>query len=154
LLPHNKQRGLTLIEVVVVVSLIGVLSAVVVGFSTQAMRSMRAGQTAQLVQSDLRFALSYMTRELLSAESVSVSPDKRRITYTKPGQAPREFEQTGDTIQRWDDQPLCSYVDLLRFTLQGNILSIEIESVAAVSGVSEGGLPIKLRTSVRLRNTP
>lgn len=147
---RNSELGLTLIELVVVISLIGLLSSVVTGFSTQALRSMNTGQTAQLVQADLRFALSYMTREVMGADSITFTPPST-ITYTKAGQAARTFKQVGQTIQRWDNQPLCNYVEHLRFTVQGNILTIELESVTALEGVAEG-LPISMRTRVRLRN--
>lgn len=154
-MPRNSERGLTLVEVVIVISLMGLLSAVITGFSTQALRSMKSGEAAQLVQSDLRFALGFMTRELMVAESVTLTPDRRTATYTKPGPITRNFEQAGQTIQRWDDQPLCSYVESLTFTLTGNILTIEIESVSSLPGaLSQGGLPISLRTSIRLRNMP
>ena len=118
-MPKNRQSGLTLVELVVVVAIIGVLAAVSSALYIEGFKTYSAGNAASTVLSDLRFALNYMVTDLRGANDVQVvSP--ALITY-RSAQSPfeRQFRLSGDTIQRYDNQPICSFVQSLSFTQIG-----------------------------------
>ena len=152
-MPQNREQGFTLIEAIVVVGIIGVLAAVLSSFYIQAMHSYKTGYTTSVVQGDLRFAMNYMTRELRAASNPTINLAKNRISFQDSSGTTRFFQQSGQTIQRHDNQPLCSYVQSLRFTLNENVLTIEIVSVNSLTGgAPQASLPLTISIRIVMRN--
>ena len=73
---RNSQRGLTLVEVLIVIAVISFLTVTISSLFAEGMRTYQAGQVAGMVQSDLRFALNYIALHLREGVSVDMlDPD-------------------------------------------------------------------------------
>lgn len=170
---RNSQRGLTLVEVLIVIAVISFLTVTISSLFAEGMRTYQAGQVAGMVQSDLRFALNYIALHLREAVSVEMlDPDPtdptlfRRIRFklTDVPATTVEFstasymldpveKQVMRTKNAGTAQPLCRFVKHLVFEKTGEQISITIESVNTVTGQELGaGLPLTLNTVVYLRN--
>lgn len=154
------RKGFTLLELVIVLGLMGLLMALVSSFLLQAYAANRRMSVNRLVQSDLRFAADYMARNLREAVSVtSITDGGRRINFVaiEDGRTVnRSFRQSGSTIQRHDNQPLCQYVSRLRFSFDPNtfLVTVEVEAVTTPTASGRAPDPYVLYTSLRLRNAP
>ena len=137
-------------------ALLGILFAIVSGFLLQAFAVYGRQSIDTAVQSDLRYGMDYMARELRTAKAVlSITENGSKITYTAGQGTPstRYFQLRGSTIQRYDTQPLCQYVGGLQFAYDDEAVKVAI-SVSSVSVVPGRNLPYNLYTSVVLRNAP
>jgi prepilin-type N-terminal cleavage/methylation domain-containing protein len=155
----KRNAGFTLLECLVVMSLLGLLFCIVGGFIVYVTAAYSRQSASHLLQSDLRYAMDYMVRELREAVSVvSITEDGSTITYTTMQQGQvvtRYFRLRGGAIQRHDNQPLCQFVESVRFSYDGNtaVVGIALQSVSTLPQSSTGsGLPYRLFTSVALRN--
>lgn len=153
---RKSEAGVTLLELLLVMALLGILFAIVSGFFLQALAlyGRQSGDTA--VQSDLRYAMDYMVRELRTAKAVlSITENGSKITYTAGQGTPstRYFQLRGSTIQRYDNQPLCQYVGSLQFAYDNETAKAAI-SLSSVTVVPGRNFPYNLYTSVVLRNAP
>jgi len=144
---------------VVVLSLLGIVFCLVSGFVVHAMATYSQHSTSHLVQSDLRYVMDYMVRELREAISVTaIAQNPSKITYTtiqNGATVTRYFRLQGTTIQRHDNEPLCQYVQSVLFFYDSATarVTITLESVVSPAGaVAARGLPYRLHTSVALRN--
>lgn len=156
-----SERGLTLIEMVVVIGCLGVMAAVVSAIFVQGMSTYSAGQAAGLVVSDIRFAVDQMSMRLREARSGSiiVNPAKDQVTLEVWNAATNSYSaytyrQSGQDIQV-NGQPMCSYVQTLRFDLDvaKKEITITVTTVSSIPGARLGtGLPMTFSTRVALRN--
>lgn len=66
-LPKLERRGITLVELMVTISIFGIIMAVVFAFMTQANRSYNDSRERAQYQQTMRATMSLMTREIRSA---------------------------------------------------------------------------------------
>ncbi|HSL93750.1 MAG TPA: prepilin-type N-terminal cleavage/methylation domain-containing protein, partial [Bacillota bacterium] len=131
----RSRVGFTLLELLIVMGLMSLLLSLVSTFFLHAYAANKRIALNRLVQSDLRFAADYVAREMREAVSVTAVTDNgRKISYTTvqgSNLVTRHFQQSGSTIQRYDNQPLCQYVSRVRFSFDPETLlvTIEIEGV-------------------------
>jgi prepilin-type N-terminal cleavage/methylation domain-containing protein len=157
---RGSKGGFTLLELLIVMGLTALLLSLVSTFFLHAYAANRRISVNRLVQSDLRFAADYVARELRQAVSVtSITDNGRKINYVTlhdGNLVNRHFQQSGSTIQRHDNQPLCQYVSSLRFTFDAatKLVTIEVEGVTTPTLLGKAPDPYKLYTSLMLRNAP
>lgn len=156
---RKNNLGFTLIEMIVAIGCLSLVAVVTAALFTEGMNTYSGGQTAGMVTSDLRFALNHMSTIIRQArkDSVTINAAKNQVSLQvwddgTSNYKSYTYKQVGQDI-RVNDQPVCSYVQTLRFDITGREVTITITSVSSVPGSRPGsGLPITLSTRVALRN--
>jgi len=70
-----NNKGLTLIELLAVLSMLGVVLATTVGFLSNTLKSYINDDAQWQIQQDARFAIQSITKDVRAANSISVSKD-------------------------------------------------------------------------------
>ncbi len=151
----EKQKGFSLIEMMVVVVILGLIVLGLVTFFTGGAKSWVAGQSQLEAQRNARQAMDIMVREIREAESVN-SGTTNSITVDIPalGSDPADsvtYSWTGtpgDPINR-EGNPLINNVKKLEFAYPD---ASKISIILEVDVDNDGNPDITLNTDVNLRN--
>ncbi len=145
------ERGLTLVETLVSVAILGVVAAALSAFSVASFRLWRSGMDQATLVRDLVPAMERMEQDLRQARAlVAISPGKIQFTDAD-GQAVAVDLAADGTVRR---QPglsgsgsavLATGVTQLQFTPTGPYIQIHL------TGMSPGGRSLNLDSGVLIR---
>ena len=144
-----KNEGLSLIEMMVVVLILGLMVLGLVTFFTGGARSWMSGQSQLEAQRNARQAMDRMVREIREGDSItSGSAISLTINYLILGKSPVTYSLSGSTISR-GGIPLINHVQTLNFSYPD---ASKVHILLEVD-VDDGDKPdITLNTDVNLRN--
>lgn len=151
----NKNKGFSLIEMMVVVVILGLIVLGLVTFFTGGARSWVAGQSQLEAQRNARQAMDIMVREIREGEAVtSITPTSitvaipalgsdlaGSVTYTWSG-------KIGDPINR-EGNPLIDNVKIVSFISTD---PSKVHIILEVDVDADGNPDITLDTDINLRN--
>ena len=150
----NKQKGFSLIEMMVVVVILGLITLGLVTFFTGGARSWISGQSQLEAQRNARQAMDIMVREIREGKSYSVtttsvtvdipvlgSVGAHSVTYTWAG-------TPGNPINR-EGNPLINNVKTVSFISTD---PSKVHIILEVDVDADGNPDITLDTDVNLRN--
>lgn len=153
----RNERGFTLVEIMVAMTIFAFVLTGILLLYANGYRSYAGTSRRIEVQENLRYALSWMARDIRQASSVEVLGSDA-ICLTIPGGEPITYQY--DSLQREVEtkrsavdipKPIASNVTALgftpHFTPDGGIRSITI----TITGERWGTGPITMRTRVYLR---
>lgn len=169
----NRKKGLTLVEILVLVGVLSIIVGSVLRVATSWQRSWNISKVQMDVQSQARRAMSEITEELsqTSQDRVNINVNGDVITFQLPNDDYAGGAFTwGDQIQYSlvvgaagisqllrtnlntnQTEVLASYVNAMQFTLASGVISIQV----TVDKTPEGGeapVTMQLGTQVSLRN--
>ena len=143
----NKQKGFSLIEMMVVVVILGLIVLGLVTFFTGGAKSWVAGQSQLEAQRNARQAMDRMVREIREASEVTTN-DNTKIIFDTPWVTGITYELLSKTINR-NSVPLINNVSNLDFDYPS--LS-KVHILLEVDVDNDGNPDITLNTDVNLRN--
>ena len=143
----KNQRGLSLIEMMVVVVILGLIVLGLVTFFTGGAKSWVAGQSQLEAQRNARQAMDRMVREIREASEITTSNDEK-IIFNTPWETGITYELSVNTINR-NNNPLINNVSNLDFDYPS--LS-KVHILLEVDVDDDGNPDITLNTDVSLRN--
>jgi len=146
---QEKQRGFSLIELMVVVVILSLLILGLVTFFTGGARSWISGQSQLEAQRNARQAMDRMVREIREGDSItSGSAISLTINYLILGKSPVTYSLSGSTISR-GGTPLINSVKTLNFTYPD---ASKVHIILEVDVDNDTNPDIILNTDVNLRN--
>ena len=143
----NKQKGFSLIEMMVVVVILGLIVLGLVTFFTGGAKSWVAGQSQLEAQRNARQAMDIMVREIREASEVTTKDDTK-IIFDTPWVTGITYELLSNTINR-NNIPLINNVSNLDFEYPS--LS-KVHILLEVDIDKDDNPDITLNTDVNLRN--
>jgi prepilin-type N-terminal cleavage/methylation domain-containing protein len=115
----RDQKGFTLAELLVVTAIIGLVMAGIFTLQQQGNQAYLYGSNRVETQQNSRVALDLMTRELRSAQSVTLIPNGQDITFVDENGVTVRYNLSGTTLNRTDAGgtiPLIGGAQTLTFT--------------------------------------
>jgi len=144
-----KNEGLSLIEMMVVVLILGLMVLGLVTFFTGGARSWMSGQSQLEAQRNARQAMDRMVREIREGDSItSGSAISLTINYLILGKSPVTYSLSGSTISR-GGIPLINHVQTLNFSYPD---ASKVHILLEVDVDDDDKPDITLNTDVNLRN--
>lgn len=124
LLKKNNNKGITLVELIIVLSLIGIIFVLAFQLNIFAILGIRTGQERAQVQHNVRLASDYITKELRNAYTINILPSLpdpldtgRRYLYVE-GNTIKHY-QSGNITDIMRDPPV-DMVPTLTFVRDAN----------------------------------
>ena len=151
----NKQKGFSLIEMMVVVVILGLIVLGLVTFFTGGVRSWISGQSQLEAQRNARQAMDIMVREIREGNSFVIggSNDSVTISYLSSFvKDPVTYKLSGIVIEREVNSvpsPLINNVETLSFASTD---SSKVHVILEVDVDADGNPDITLDTDINLRN--
>jgi prepilin-type N-terminal cleavage/methylation domain-containing protein len=157
----RNKKGLSLIEMMVAVVILGLIILALVTFFTGGTKSWMAGQSQLKAQREARQAIDRMVREIREASDIKDSSTSSEINFNTPWSTNLKYSWLGN---KWDPilegtNPLINNVQSLTFTYfdnSGNSVVPESASKVHIDlkvDVDKDDNPdITLNTDVNLRN--
>jgi len=165
ILYNKRQRGFSLIEMMVVVVILGIIVLGLVTFFTGGAKSWVAGQSQLEAQRNARQAMDRMVKKIREGENVKSGSDGTTITIVYADSSEKEYRKDGSTL-REDNLPLINnliekdyiiypifryYNETTEVVPNGNNISkVHIELEVDVD--KDKNPDITLNTDVNLRN--
>jgi prepilin-type N-terminal cleavage/methylation domain-containing protein len=173
----RDQRGFTLTELLVVVTVLGMILAGVVFIQQQGQQAYLFGAHRVEVQQNNRAALELMVRELRSVQSITAIPSASDLTFVDQNGTTIEYQISGTTLNRitgGTTTGLIGGVQTLTMsyysawngatntgtttTVPGNVRLVRLQLVTGTEDQVSAGSPANQRATmeslVRLRNIP
>jgi prepilin-type N-terminal cleavage/methylation domain-containing protein len=147
----NKNKGFSLIEMMVVVVILGLIVLGLVTFFTGGARSWVAGQSQLEAQRNARQAMDIMVREIIEGDGIASGSNATSITINylaSFGKSPVTYSLTDTTINR-DGNPLINDVKTLNFAYPD---ASKVHILLEVDVDKDNNPDIILNTDVNLRN--
>jgi prepilin-type N-terminal cleavage/methylation domain-containing protein len=147
----NKNKGFSLIEMMVVVVILGLIVLGLVTFFTGGARSWVAGQSQLEAQRNARQAMDIMVREIIEGDGIASGSNATIITINylaSFGKSPVTYSLTDTTINR-DGNPLINDVKTLNFAYPD---ASKVHILLEVDVDKDNNPDIILNTDVNLRN--
>ncbi len=154
ILSREKQKGVTLIELMVVVVVLSLIILGLVTFFTGGVRSWITGQNQLSAQRNARQAIDQMVREIREGNNFTIGPSNSvTISYLPSfGKNPVTFKLSGTVIEREVNSvssPMINSVKTLSFD---SIDESKVHILLEVDVDNDGNPDITLNTDVNLRN--
>ena len=144
---NNNNKGFSLIEMMVVVTILGLIVLGLVTFFTGGAKSWVAGQSQLEAQRNARQAMDIMVREIREASEITTNNDTE-IIFDTPWVTGITYKLLNNTINR-NNIPLINNVSNLDFDYPS--LS-KVHILLEVDVDNDGKPDITLNTDVNLRN--
>lgn len=146
----KKQKGFSLIEMMVVVAIIGLIVLGLVTFFTGGARSWVAGQSQLEAQRNARQAMDRMVKEIREGDSIASGSNATSITvnYLTLGKSSVTYSLSDNTISR-ESSPLIDNVKTLKFTYPD---ASKVHILLEVNVDNDENPDITLNTDINLRN--
>jgi len=147
----NKNKGFSLIELMVVVVIIGLIVLGLVTFFTGGARSWITGQSQLKAQREARQAMDRMVREIREGSSIASGSNATSITIdylASFGKSAVNYNLTGSVISR-DSNVFIDNVKSLNFTYPD---ASKVHILLEVDVDEDDNPDITLNTDVNLRN--
>jgi prepilin-type N-terminal cleavage/methylation domain-containing protein len=90
----NKRKGMTLIELIVALFILSIVIMMGYSMSIFGIRNFSNQSSAVNNQSNIRYAMSYISKEIRKAESITVSDNKIKVNNTT------EYKLEGNIIKK------------------------------------------------------
>ena len=154
----KNQKGVTLIELMVVVVILSLIILGLVTFFTGGVRSWITGQNQLSAQRNARQAIDQMVREIREGNNFTINPsgpsnDSVTISYLSSfGKNPVTFKLSGTVIEREVNSvssPMINNVKTLSFASTD---ASKVHILLEVDVDNDGNPDITLNTDVNLRN--
>ena len=146
----KKQRGFSLIEMMVVVVILGLIVLGLVTFFTGGARSWMSGQSQLEAQRNARQAMDIMVREIREGDSIASGSNTTSVTinYLTLGKSSVTYSLSGTIISR-GGTPLINSVKTLNLTYPD---PSKVHIILEIDVDADGNPDITLDTDVNLRN--
>ena len=151
----KKQKGVTLIELMVVVVVLSLIILGLVTFFTGGVRSWITGQNQLSAQRNARQAIDQMVREIREGNNFTIGPSNNSVTISylsSFGKNPVTFKLSGTVIEREVNSvssPMINSVKTLSFASTD---ASKVHILLEVDVDNDGNPDITLNTDVNLRN--
>ncbi len=162
---NNKQKGMTLIELIVAIGLFGLVSLVIFGIFILATGYQRRIIAVKNVEDNLRFSMESMAREIRTGKDFTKNSDgSLSFTNAKSAGESVTYRLSGGIIEKSSDNKL-SYLpitgsdtamDYLTFELSGQSINDNLQpritiAIGATSKVGAQSSNLKVQTTVSSR---
>lgn len=151
------MRGFTMLELLVSVAILALITPAIYNVLIFGQRTFYSGTDTLQMQSRMRIATSYITRELRQAADYTIGINNDSIVFSTPNEASiHYFRDTGDangdglTSQMIREYPagtlkvIANDISLLQFSPSGSLVQIRIDATK-----SSGGRQIQLSSTVK-----
>ncbi len=151
------QKGLMLVELLVVVAIMGIIFAAITGFYFTGIQGWQSGSVQIDLQQHVRIAVDELVNELYVATWIKVDREKRIIEYKKKVdgvERPYRFYLLGRQLMHrlpgGTAVPLASFIDNLDVEPGGVVAAGEVITFTVTA--SEQGSIFSMRSGVAPRN--
>jgi prepilin-type N-terminal cleavage/methylation domain-containing protein len=150
----KKQKGVTLIELMVVVVVLSLIILGLVTFFTGGVRSWITGQNQLSAQRNARQAIDQMVREIREGNNFTIGPSNSvTISYLSSfGKLPVTFKLSGTVIEREVNSVSSPMINSVKTLLFDSTDTSKVHILLEVDVDNDGNPDITLNTDVNLRN--
>lgn len=123
----RNQRGITLVELLAVITLLSVVSLLIIGIIIQAQGTYKRNQVTNFTTTEISLLVNSVTRDIRQfPEGVSVSNDMLNIQTSDDEMITYKFDSVESSIKR-DDNTLLRSVTKFVPILNDGLVTIEIK---------------------------
>ncbi len=161
------KTGFTIIEVIISITILGLVMAAVGGLLDSGLRDWGKGEVKVEAQQNLRLAMERITRDIRLASEVTSNSDDEKIELKLPGNKIIKYYLvtqslwgpgglTGKVLERKEDskqaEPVASYLKLVEFSYEPNGTYRDCEKVNVLLRTElPSGELIEINTGIALR---
>ena len=137
--PHKgasyRERGMTLIEVVIAIAIMGVIVGAVYGFLIFANRETRAAGTKEEVVEEVNLFFLRVSQDIRNAKKCEILDSNHTLKLSNGSQITYKWDSSSSSIKR-NETPVVKNVTYANFNRDANKINIEVK-VEVVAGGRE-----------------